>query len=178
MGISNVSGIFTNGCYDVRNVGKNKEKMSDFTDNIQNTQEGHGNKKEYGFTENRSPADIFQMLRNDGRYEQFTRKGEGTLSSSTVEESVTSNEDAVEDNEETKSKTNIIVKPDGSRVLLITMSFGGMETTMSIEISKPTEMQNSSEQEGEEHNVTASERNATSEEMEGDMSILNSNLSK
>lgn len=37
-----------------------------------------------------------------------------------------------------KSKTEIIIKPDGSRVLVMTMSIGGMETTMSLEISKPT----------------------------------------
>lgn len=47
-----------------------------------------------------------------------------------------------EQEEESKTDTNIIVKPDGSRVLVITMSVGGMETTMSLEISKPTAMQN------------------------------------
>lgn len=44
-----------------------------------------------------------------------------------------------EDKQESDSKTEIIVKPDGSRVLVMTMSIGGMETTMSLEISKPTE---------------------------------------
>lgn len=34
------------------------------------------------------------------------------------------------------------MKTDGSRVLMITMNIGGMETTMSLEISKPTNMQN------------------------------------
>ena len=48
----------------------------------------------------------------------------------------------VSDEKETENKTDIIVKPDGSRVLVVTMSVGGMETTMSIEISKPTNMQN------------------------------------
>ena len=36
----------------------------------------------------------------------------------------------------------IYVKPDGSRVLVVTMNFGGIETTMSLEISKPTAIQN------------------------------------
>lgn len=38
---------------------------------------------------------------------------------------------------ESETKTNIIVKPDGSRVLVITTMTGGMETTMSLEIAKP-----------------------------------------
>ncbi len=44
--------------------------------------------------------------------------------------------------EETESRADIVVKPDGSRVLVITISNGGMETTMSLEISKPTDMEN------------------------------------
>lgn len=40
--------------------------------------------------------------------------------------------------QEEKTKTEIVVKPDGSRVLVVTMAVGGMETTMSLEISKPT----------------------------------------
>ncbi len=34
--------------------------------------------------------------------------------------------------QKSESKTEIIVKPDGSRVLVMTMSIGGMETTMSL----------------------------------------------
>lgn len=47
--------------------------------------------------------------------------------------------------EETESRADIIVKPDGSRVLVITISNGGMETTMSLEISKPNYMENDKE---------------------------------
>ena len=43
------------------------------------------------------------------------------------------------------TKSDIIVKPDGSRVLVVTMSIGGMETTMSMEISKPTDTLNETE---------------------------------
>lgn len=39
--------------------------------------------------------------------------------------------------EESETKTDIIVKPDGSRVLVITTMTGGLETTMSLEIAKP-----------------------------------------
>lgn len=45
---------------------------------------------------------------------------------------------------ESETNSNIIVKPDGSRVLVITTSVGGMETQMSLEISKPTDLPNGS----------------------------------
>ena len=41
--------------------------------------------------------------------------------------------------DEGQTKSEIMVRPDGSRVLMITMSIGGMETVTSIEISKPTD---------------------------------------
>lgn len=44
--------------------------------------------------------------------------------------------------EQSQTDTDIVVKADGSRVLVITTSVGGMQTTMSLEISKPTAMQN------------------------------------
>ncbi len=53
-------------------------------------------------------------------------------------------EKSMENQEKTDSKTNIIVKADGSRVLMITTKIGGMESVMSLEISKPTDMQNNS----------------------------------
>lgn len=53
------------------------------------------------------------------------------------------------DIQESETRTDIIVKPDGSRVLVVTMSVGGIETTMSLEISKPTALQNESRNEQE-----------------------------
>lgn len=53
-------------------------------------------------------------------------------------------EKSTKNQEKTDSKTNIIVKADGSRVLMITTKIGGMESVMSLEISKPTDMQNNS----------------------------------
>lgn len=44
--------------------------------------------------------------------------------------------------EESKTHSDIVVNADGSRVLVITMKFSGVETQMSIELSKPTEMDN------------------------------------
>ena len=48
------------------------------------------------------------------------------------------------DDETEDSSSQIIVKPDGSRVLIITTKVGGMETNMSIKISEPTYMPNDS----------------------------------
>lgn len=48
----------------------------------------------------------------------------------------------VEENLQIGTDSDIIVKPDGSRVLVVTTNIGGMKTTMSLEISKPTNMLN------------------------------------
>jgi hypothetical protein len=48
----------------------------------------------------------------------------------------------IDDKNKSDTKTDIIVKPDGSRVLVITTIIGGMESTMSLELSKPTNMLN------------------------------------
>ena len=69
-----------------------------------------------------------------------------------------------EDKQESESKTDIIVKPDGSRVLVITMSIGGMETTMSLEISKPTEAPNENAKQ-ETDNTPTAENDTVSNEM-------------
>lgn len=42
--------------------------------------------------------------------------------------------------EESKTESEVIVKPDGSRVLITTTRIGGMETVMSLKISEPTEI--------------------------------------
>lgn len=41
--------------------------------------------------------------------------------------------------DERRTDSNIIVKPDGSKVLVVTMKIGGMESTMSLKISDPTD---------------------------------------
>ena len=70
------------------------------------------------------------------------------------EDSDTSDEELEQvDKQESESKTDIIVKPDGSRVLVMTMSIGGMETTMSLEISKPTEAPNENSEHDTDNNM-------------------------
>lgn len=51
-------------------------------------------------------------------------------------------QESEEKKQESKTDTDIIVKADGSRVLLMTTRVCGMQTTMSVELSKPTAMQN------------------------------------
>lgn len=46
-----------------------------------------------------------------------------------------------QETEQPRTESQIIVKSDGSRVLLVTTNFGGMQTTMSLEICKPTALQ-------------------------------------
>ncbi len=68
------------------------------------------------------------------------------------------------DKQESESKTEIIVKPDGSRVLVMTMSIGGMETTMSLEISKPTEAPTENAKQ-DTNNTPMAENDTVSDEM-------------
>lgn len=47
-----------------------------------------------------------------------------------------------QDEQELASDSQIIVKPDGSRVLIVTTRIGGVQTTMSLRISDPTDAPN------------------------------------
>lgn len=49
-----------------------------------------------------------------------------------------SEEEKPSDSDEQKTDTEIIVKPDGSKIMMTTIRVGGMETVMSMEIAKPT----------------------------------------
>lgn len=160
MGISNVSDVLKNIYPYAKKAGTSTEKESGFTKNLQNTFESSRKKERTRFNRKMSAEEIFQMLKNAGQNELLTEKNKEEKVQSTGEETR-------QDKEETVSKTNIIVKPDGSRILLVTMNFGGMETTMSIEISKPTEIQNNiSKQESDQSNMPTSERNMISEKIE------------
>ena len=84
------------------------------------------------------------------------------------EDSDTSDEELEQvDKQESESKTDIIVKPDGSRVFVMTVSIGGMETTMSLEISKPTEAPNKNAEHDTDNNMPSGDAgmDAVSDEM-------------
>ncbi|MCI9051450.1 MAG: hypothetical protein HFI05_05895 [Lachnospiraceae bacterium] len=95
-------------------------------------------------------------------YEQMVKRNNDKLNlkpadiSEETTSSLISSEEALEQpvDMESKTDTEIIVKPDGSRVLVVTMNFGGIETTMSLEISKPTAIQNANPIVFDETNTT------------------------
>ncbi len=55
-----------------------------------------------------------------------------------------------QETEQPKTESQIIVKSDGSRVLVVTTNAGGMQTTMSLEICKPTALQSNASEEMQE----------------------------
>lgn len=50
--------------------------------------------------------------------------------------------DSSSEEQDAKTRSEIIVRPDGSRILILTMEIAGMQTAMSLQISEPTAMQN------------------------------------
>lgn len=68
-----------------------------------------------------------------------------------IKETIIDEKTTYKNKKEAKTDTEIIVKPDGSRVLIVTTDIGGMKTTMSLEISKPTDMPNESNQENNDN---------------------------
>lgn len=83
-----------------------------------------------------------------------TQKAEGSAEGERTEET----QESQEKKQESKTDTDIIVKADGSRVLLMTTRVCGMQTTMSVELSKPTAMQNDIS--GEEDGIGIRGRNS------------------
>ena len=56
-----------------------------------------------------------------------------------VKESVEEKSDDKKDMpEEEETRTEIVVRPDGSKVLMITVTVGGQEAVTSVELAKPT----------------------------------------
>lgn len=79
------------------------------------------------------------------------------------------NEDARE--EDTNTHSEVIVRPDGSRVLMITMDVGGTQATMSLQISEPTDMQNDiSMSKDDRSELPANAAVLTSDEISGSVS--------
>lgn len=110
-----------------------------------------------------SPEDINRILRalhQDAKI-RSKQKEIDDLKDGVGEEIASGHSDAVaeaddsnavgEGNQESETDTQIIVNPDGSRTLMVTMNVGGMESTMSLEISKPTSRANDSNQENDIH---------------------------
>lgn len=94
-----------------------------------------------------SVMDIFDRLKKGGRN---IPSGDASAGEPRPEEG--RNQTAGQETE-SETETQVIVRPDGSRALLMTMSVGGMKTTMSLELSKPTDMQNDYRQENPDGSI-------------------------
>lgn len=79
-----------------------------------------------------------------------------------------------ETGEESEIKSDIVVKPDGSRVLVMILKIGGMECTTSIEISKPTDLpnQNTSEKINEVNDTEEIHKMKSADEIQLDILSL------
>ena len=106
----------------------NKNKRKEFAENY-SSQERAQLLETVDFTKQMSIKDIYSIMNQ-------TKLLEEELQTEPKEQS------KIEENLQTETDSDIIVKPDGSRVLVVTTNIGGMKTTMSLEISKPTNMLN------------------------------------
>ena len=73
-------------------------------------------------------------------YMDKMNENKGNVSDMPVKESAEEKSDDKKDMpEEEETRTEIVVRPDGSKVLMITVTVGGQEAVTSVELSKPTE---------------------------------------
>lgn len=101
-----------------------------------------------GYTQKQERNQEFSMAEKSLSSRQLQERMEQELQKSLnrrlslTEREQESVEEADKNSREQDTETTIVVKPDGSRVLMVTVNIGGMETVMSLEISKPTELPN------------------------------------
>lgn len=74
--------------------------------------------------QNASPQGIYEACKSRTSYAECTIDKEESKEEKQIDEQETD--------------TEIIVKPDGSKVMMTTIRVGGVETVMSMEIAKPT----------------------------------------
>lgn len=82
----------------------------------------------------------------DRMYENITDLQEKTADKGLV---MSDSEDQGNTQEESRTATQVLVKPDGSRVLLVKVMVAGMQTTMGLRLSEETDMPNSSNETAE-----------------------------
>lgn len=81
-----------------------------------------------GRGQNASPQDIYEACKTRTSYAEYTISKEESEEEDKDEKQI----------DEQETDTEILVKPDGSKVMMTTIRVGGMETVMSMEIAKPT----------------------------------------
>ena len=75
----------------------------------------------------------YQSNKNIKYFAGFMKNEDGSLTQKTAEED---GKKGMPEEEETR--TEIVVRPDGSKVLMITVTVGGQEAVTSVELAKPT----------------------------------------
>ena len=71
--------------------------------------------------------------KNEQSFAELMEKADDSINSKVK------NEDEKKDMpEEEETRTEIVVRPDGSKVLMITVTVGGQEAVTSVELAKPT----------------------------------------
>ena len=71
--------------------------------------------------------------KNEQSFTELMEKADDSINSKVK------NEDEKKDMpEEEETRTEIVVRPDGSKVLMITVTVGGQEAVTSVELAKPT----------------------------------------
>lgn len=115
-----------------------------FAQELTDKTQGNTNDSKNMDTRQKSTADYYSINRQDclAKYWRDRLWKDVSEDSEAAEEKENNTADTASKESETKS--NVIVKPDGSRVLIITTNVGGMETQMSLQISKPTDLPNGS----------------------------------
>lgn len=154
------SNLWKSGTYP-KDKAKKSYSLSENTDSF--TDENRSLKKT---TEGLSVYEVYDLMRNselksesDGNWKAFDDEGLYDEQNIAVEQ-------------EEKTKTEIVVKPDGSRVLVVTMAVGGMETTMSLEISKPTnELDNIRNEEKTAQKQETQQADELSGDLDSDVSV-------
>ena len=83
-----------------------------------------------------------QTNKNARSFAEFMDKANGdknNVSDMSVKESAEEKSDDKKDmSEEEETRTEIVVRPDGSKVLMITVTVGGQAAVTSVELAKPT----------------------------------------
>lgn len=159
MSVLGLNGALAGACQYASRTQKTSAGGTSFTEHLQKTGEAAEKRKQAAETsvsedtrQNANVQDIYKALKSKNPLLEQE------------DDDVSDEESKQKDKQESESKTEIIVKPDGSRVLVMTMSIGGMETTMSLEISKPTEAPNENS-EHDTNNTPTAENDTVSNEM-------------
>lgn len=148
MSVLGLNGALAGACQYASRTQKTSAGGTSFTEHLQKTGEAAEKRKQAAETsvsedtrQNANVQDIYEALKSTN---PLMEQENSDVSDEGLEQA---------DQQESESKTDIIVKPDGSRVLVMTMSIGGMETTMSLEISKPTEVPNENSEHDTDNNI-------------------------